>query len=418
VEDNLTGRALRETTARIADSLDASNGFDENNRIRELTVSSTLSHSFSSVHHTELGLEWTGVESRFFLVNALIDPISNAVGAWNLAGFLHDSMQLTSFSRLEPGLRVSYVASRRTVYAEPRLALRADGYASGLGTFSLRLAGGLYRQFINQFDLTSYGSSSAIPSILFWLPVDETMAPPRAYHLAFDLRLMPSERWSLAFESYYKWQPRLLTINYAGLQDIKTTTIHQYDPLKQYRFIKATRGRAYGGSLQATREGEVFTHRVTYSFSQAFQRFPYRFDNAEQPTPWNIPHRFSFDTEARLSDAISVDINWASQWGRSWALRRAYYDFLTLRESPPSFEPFDLSDPSSHEAPAYHRLDLGLTYRLETGQVATIFQFFMINALDRSNVYDLSFEPSLSGVLPVSRTLPGRQFTLSLRVDY
>lgn len=418
VEENLSQLALDQVIRQANDSLNARAGFREDNNIRELAFTSTLSHSISPNHNADIGLEVLHAKSRFFLENAAIDPIYTTVGAWNISGFLNNYYQLTAFTRLETGVRVSYIPSRQTAYAEPRLALRHDAFSRTLGNYSFRFAAGVYRQFVNQFDLTSLGTSSAIPSILFWLPPDETLSPPRAYHFALEALFAPTSTWTIGIESYFKEQPRLLTINYAGLQEIKTTSEHYYGPLKQGRFITSTNGRAYGASLQLSHKGKFFTHRTAYALSQARQRFPYRFDNKLQPTPWNIPHRFTFDTSAALSKVLSLDVNWISQWGRSWAFRRAYYDFLALSPTPRSFEPFDLSRPGTHIAPAYHRLDLGFKYQIKTNRMVTSVQVFVINALDRANTYDLSLEPTEAGLQTLPRTLPGRQFSLSLRVDY
>lgn len=418
VEENLSQLAFEQVIRQANDDLNTKAGFSEDNHIRELAFTSTLSHSITPSHNADIGLEILHAKSRFFFENAAIDPIYTQVGAWNISGFLNNYYQLTAFTRLETGVRVSYIPSRQTAYAEPRLALRVDALSPVVGNYSLRFAAGVYRQFVNQFDLTSLGTSSAIPSILFWLPPDETLSPPRAYHFAVEALFAPGPDWTVGIETYFKEQPRLLTINYAGLQDIKTTSVHYYGPLKQGRFIVPTHGRAYGASLQLIHKGIFFTHRTAYALSQARQRFPYRFDNELQPTPWNIPHRFTFDTSATLSEALSLDLNWISQWGRTWAFRRAYYDFLALSPTPRSFDPFDLSNPAAHIAPAYHRLDFGIKYRIKTNRMVTSVQAFVINVLDRANTYDLSFEPAASGLQTLPRTLPGRQFSLSLRVDY
>ncbi|NKN80846.1 TonB-dependent receptor, partial [Weissella cibaria] len=131
-------------------------------------------------------------DSEFNLNNQFIPAFWYHGSAWTGGTYLKGTLAPGWHLTLEPGLRLTYAARRRTVYAEPRLALRYDRETGPLGPYALRLAAGLYRQFVNQFELTSSGPTAAVPSVPFWLPIDRTLAPPRTYHLAAEALLMPS----------------------------------------------------------------------------------------------------------------------------------------------------------------------------------------------------------------------------------
>ena len=416
IEPNPSDDLLDDTARASRNSESLSRGSEEGNTIQEYTLDAILDYSFSAVHNVEVGLEASYVDSRFTFDNAFITPFQYDTGVVHMAGYVHDEITPTANTTIEPGMRVTYLPSRQTVYAEPRLALRFDGYDRFAGDYALRIAGGVYRQFINQFDLTSLGATSAVPSILFWLPVDKSLAPPRAYHMTFDALFAPAAGWQLGLETYVKWQPRLLTIDYANIQEITPDDLE--GPVYQHRFIAATRGRAYGANINLEHTGRFLKKNLQYGFSRSLQRFPDRFDNELLPSPWNVPYRIVLDLEARVTSSLSAEANWISEWGRRWAYRRAYYDFLGPRNLPVSFAPFELDSPENDVLPAYHRLDLGVSYKISSGRFASFLQLFVVNVLDRHNTYDQGFEPAGSSLTRVPRALPGRQFSLSVRVDY
>ena len=390
----------------------------ERNFIQELSLGTTFSHSFSAFHHTDIGLEATLINTKFDYQSAFVAPIRHRINTSNFTGFIQDQIALDAYTTIEPSIRLTYIPLHRQFYAEPRLSFRYDDVHPQLGNYAFRLAGGLYRQYVNQYDLTSFGTTSAAPSILFWLPIDETLTPPSAYHLAFDFLLSPNNAWRMNFEAFAKWQ-RVLTLDYAGLQQFSTDDNPQLlTNVPQALFISRAKGRSLGGSLQIERKGEIFNIRAGYNYVKAIQQFPGRFNDEQIAVPWNTPNRINVDTQARLSENVKLEANWTSQWGRQWSLRRAYYDFLAFRSLSVSIDPFNLNTPLSHNVPAYQRLDLGTTVSFFSDRVQTNIQFFVINALDHQNVYDhvLTFSDGNSGASP--RNLPGRQYTLSVRVDY
>ena len=415
-----TPEAIERAAATFEPELGRSLGSDEGNKVEEVSLRAELSHSFSPRHHAEAGLDATHVDSRFQLRNQYIASFKHEAAAWDLAGYMKGNHSFGLETTLEPSVRLTYLPHRQTVYAEPRLALRYDRAASRIGPYALRLAGGLYRQFTNQFELTSSGSTSAVPSVLFWLPVDSALAPPRVYHLAADALFMPDPNWTISLEGYYKGQPRLLTVDYVALL---TDNPAQWPPppaveMQQSEFISPTKGRAYGGSIRVERSGKRLSTTLGYSFSRALRRFPGRFDGRMKPAPWNVPHRVTLDATLTLHKALAADVNWRSAWGRRWAFRRAYYDYLALRNPAPSFDPYDLNQPSDHKVPPYHRLDAGLTYEQAVGQATVQVRAFLVNVLDRNNVYDWSLERDGEEINRITRTLPGRHGVLSLRFNY
>ena len=412
--------ALEQAIAAFEPELGHAGGSEEHNKIRELALKVEFSHSLSPRHHVEAGLDARHVDSRFQLKNQFLAAFMHEAAAWDVAGYAQGELSFGLQTTLEPGVRLTYLPLRQAVYAEPRLAVRYDRAASRIGPYAARVAGGVYRQFTNQFELTSSGSTSVVPYVSFWLPVDSTQAPPLVYHLAADVLLMPAPRWTISLESYYKWQPRLLVVDYARLRSEHPAVWPPTDPvvLSQEDLVGVARGRAYGGSARLHRTAERLDASVSYSYSRALHRYPGRFDGRMEPAPWNQPHRLTLDATVTMTPTLSIDANWRGAWGRRWAARRAYYDYLALGDEPLTFELFDLNRPADQVVPPYYRLDAGLTYARSWGRTTMQLRAFVVNVLDRNNVYDWSVEETPAGEARIDRTLPGRHPVFSLRLDY
>ncbi|MDZ4698809.1 MAG: carboxypeptidase-like regulatory domain-containing protein [Rhodothermales bacterium] len=406
---------LDSLSARIADAP----GSSEGNQVNEYALVGQVSHSFSPSRQLDLGIEGSRTESWFLLRNAFLRPFQYERNAWLLAGFIKSTTSLGLGLVLEAGLRTTYLPARQTLYGEPRLALRYDRQGGVLGDYALRFSGGLYRQFTNQFELTSTGATAVVPSIRFWLPVDASMAPPRVAHLVGDLLLMPATGWSVRLESYLKLQPRLVDIDYVRiLQELRRNGTTEIVGLTdQSAFISPMAGRSAGGSLSVQRDADWGDFSVGYSYSHAVRRYPGRFGEAFVPVPWNEPHRVVAEARLPLLSYLSATVAGQGSWGRRWALRRTYYDFLAAGSAPPVTGAIDLNAPGDEGVPAYLTFDIGLTYEQRVGPTWVRFRATVLNLYDRQNVYDYSIEQNGDVFDRVPRVLPGRQVVLSLRLD-
>jgi len=395
--------------------IDDGPGTDEDHSLREYTAKAVINHSLSASRHVELGVSASRLNSRFRFGNQFVAPFDQVGGVWQGAGYLNGTLSLGWRLTLDPGIRLTYAPTRRTAYFEPRLAIRYDRKQSRIGPYALRFAGGVYRQYINQFDLTSIGSTSVVPSILFWLPVDSTRSPQRAYHLSSEALFMPGKAWTLRIETYYKWLSHLLDIDYLRL--LLGPAGREVDAeVPQSSFIGEAHGKAYGGSIKIAYQTRRWDVAVQYAYSFTVRTFSSRFDGKEMPTPWNEPHRVAFDLRLRLAPGLHIGLNARSEWGRSWALRRIYYDYGPFFPTSVSFTPFNLDRPSDQTIRAYQRVDLGLTYRRAFGGTQLMFRAFVNNIFDRNNVYDQGLIGNYNGVSTRNRTLPGRYPLFSIRV--
>ena len=397
------------------DSLMANLKSSEENQISELSAQVNLYHSISSSHHLEMGLEAAYTDSRFSFFQPFVDPFQTQPSNGFWAGYVQSTLSVGPRMVVTPGLRLTYVPVLSTVYAEPRMAWRIDGPSEWLGTYALRLSGGVYRQYVNQLEITGYGTSSVVPSAYFWLPLDGSHAPARSYHLAMDAMALPAQNWTLRAEAYIKWLHRALNYDHVRAQDLEA------DPdeyIAQADFLTSVKGRAAGIGASIGYEGDDIGGSASYEFSHTTQQFPGRFEGQQISVPWEVPHRIRLNGKVRLTPFLQFESTWTQNWGRSWGFRRGYYDVFALWEPNIDFSIPNFDAPDEDALPSIKRLDMGLTFSWKNRGYQSRLQLFVLNVLDHENLYDYGVEIQAAAFSQVPRRLPGRQVTASLRMDF
>ena len=419
VEDTPTAES------RLRNQLNATETADDTNLVNEWAGEARATYSLTPAHLLEGGLEVARIAHRFRLGggNGLgLNPLSLDDAQWRIAGFVTHHWTLGVRTVIEPGLRVTYVPDRQTAYAEPRLSIRHD-FAEGPIT-AVRLAGGLYRQFVGQYDLSNLGPSALAPSVRFWIPVGRGIAPPRTYQAALDVLATPHPAWTLQAEGYAKWQPLLHALDYDALvQHAAENTA--METMTQADLLEEGEGYAYGVAVRLTHAHNRGTTSVSYGYDVAQRRLPSRFDGRYVQAPWNEPHRLTARADLRVAGPWQAHGRWRTVLGRAWGYRQAYYDFF----EDALLGTFAFDTPSDATVPAHHELDLGVSFthafgavRLGTPTVAA--RVDVLNVLDRDNVLDWSLQGSEAAAgtstgtsyVPLTRYLPGRSVRLSLQL--
>ena len=289
---------------------------DEWNEIRELAFGTDFSHSFTSNVFLDVGLNVGHTESHFLIQNPRIPRFYYGMNAWDFSGHITPRFSLGMKTTLEPGVRLTYLPERTTLYAEPRFVLRTDQETQSAGSIAFRIAGGLYRQYINQYELTNFHSTAVVPSVLFWLPNDRSLAPPEAIHLATDVLWIPSPAFSFTAEFFTKWQQRILTLDYNQVLTRANSGEAQAGSYAlQKFFIGVGSGRTHGVSFRGRTELEGLTGTLTYNYTWARRSFPGRFNEEQVPVPWNVPHRLMLELDGAIFSGINANVRWQGRMG-------------------------------------------------------------------------------------------------------
>ncbi len=338
------------------------------------------------------------------LTTTLVQP-----SRWLIGGFLEDALSFSELSSLTFGSRFSFIPSHGRIYLEPRISWRQDVQTSKGMPWAYRFSSGIYRQYTSQFDLAPYSETALLPSFRLWIPVGKEEKPSYAYHLTADIVLHPRSQVSLTLESFLKYSPRKIILDYSRLAEGPTTE---------------ARSRIVGGAASGTWSSRSIQLEGTYSFELSQIQQPSRFEGAWISAPWEAPHRFSFSLDTTVLPNLSINLLGRVIAGRTWAYRLSYYNYLPLTSAAEEIAELDLSHPEEHKIPAFAQFDAGLTYNLTIDPLQLQFSFVVLNVLDRQNVVDLMIEDVSAEVGAAgnpssrfSRTALPRLFLLSLQIS-
>ena len=415
---------------------------DNGNRIHEYAVEARLDYAALDRWSLEAGIEPTYTLSRFLVHGTRQAPIAHASGGWRLAGFLTNRFTLSRRLTLDAGSRFTYLTAQQKMYAEPRLALRYDHPGGALGPWSARLATGLYRQFVNQFDVSSRSARALLATSRMWLGVDDTISPPHTAHLGGEMGFRPATGWTVRLEGYYKQHLHLLAVDYAAptqqrvipqtggtdaFNDAEASANFLAGDLPipsqpQSSFLADGEGYAYGGAALVEKKWHRLRLEARYEYSRSERSFGSFYNGNTITTPWNEPHRIELAFDLAPTDGLTILGRWHSIWGRTWGFRQSYYDFLgAYRErllavarsnTTPEETDFDvlsihdiinhivayqLQHPEDHQLPALHQLDLSLAYTHKLGATTAQIRLDLLNVFDYNNVADwrFAFDPEI-----------------------
>ena len=415
---------------RLRTALDALDLPDNGNALRELTLEADATVVLARGQELTAGAEATAVRNRFHLLSSgfgatAFRDLDAEVAQGRLAAFVTGRHRLGARWTVEPGLRLTARAAAGDVLAEPRLAVRYDALpADRLGPVPLagvaaRLAAGVYRQFTTRVELATFGPSALVPDVAVWLPVDGSVAPPAALHAAGEVLWQPSERWAARVEGYAKALPRVYALDYAVLLAGGAPA----DPLaEQAAFLLVEEGRSVGAGARVERQSPRWAASAGLAVARTERRSDARFGGRWVPAPWAEPVRATLGLDVlavgRRDAGVLVRARALGVWGRTWALRRAYYDVLpALGVDAAGTVAFDR--PEADRLAPLLTVDVGVAATLPLGGDRRVeLAVDVANALDRRNVLDWSLHPDAAGgVAAAPRALPGVQPSARLRVS-
>ena len=241
-------------------------------------------------------------------------------------------------------------------FTEPRLALTITNRRRSPLTWGIRVATGLYHQFITQHDLSTANLGAVLPSLRIWIPVQTNQTPPRSMHVALNVHLEQPGNWLVQMETYLRNQPNTLALRQLPNENFFPT----FPPVETGpdMFLEEASGRAYG--MAATIEKTINTVRfaTTAEWNQAWRRIPSYLENRRIQPPWLHPFQIQSTLGWQPASPWLVQAKWNAVWGRKWGFRQIYYDTLASDEELSQFPPVDLSDPEAHSLPPFTRLIL------------------------------------------------------------
>ncbi len=395
--------------ARVADVF-GSNAADrrETNGVQEYALDAVTRVSATDRGELVLGTEIARTGSHVDMNNGVFRPMLNRSGAWRMSQFTEWRQQWAHGLQGDAGLRLTWVPTFATVYAEPRVSLRGE-HARADDVIAWRVSGGVHRQFVSQFELPALGPTAVASGVRFWLPVDGSIRPAESFHTTSEFVWRHQRGFEVHTEAYYKWLNSVPALDFGILLGAGGAMPHD---IPQAMFVGRSRGHTFGAGVRVTQRAQWATATLGVDGGQSVRTFPGRFGGREQRTPWNESLRITSSIESQLPGSVELSLQSRHVWGRTWALRRAYYDL--------AIDGLPVNTPGNDALPAWHEVDVAFARALRIGSARTVLSLSALNVLGRLNTIDQWLVPGFTdnSVARESRTAVGRQLLLTMRIAY
>ena len=393
----------------------------DRNEITDVTFLTELTQYFSSQNRTRFGLEIKFIDYNFELKDLFYFPTSNSNQFGLITSYASNKFTLSRNFWLEAGLRSTYSSSSQRAYLLPRASITFDSEQTRIGFHTLNLRAGIYRQFINQFDIANVGPSAIQPFNRISVPVDESINTPVSYQSAFSWSIMPSDKFRFSLDAYYKIEPQNYEINFLN---ILTGTEPGVSQIKdQEEFLSVSEMNAYGGafSIEAFLKQPQIHFKLIQQTNISKQKIENRFNSSWNHTSWSEPFSSSAFINLKASKNISLIYNFRWIPTRYWAFSRSYYDFLTTHNEN-QFGQFDINDPDNISLDDYFRMDLSVNITVPFDRFNLSSRVDLVNLTNRSNEVSYHLTPvERNGDIEYqlsTRTLNGFLPSISFQIDF
>lgn len=359
----------------------------EGNSIRHLLGRTEFSYSFAPSFTIDAGLQLDRIHSDVEISNLSYLPADTRLASTHVSTYLNARHTWNSQWRVNYGSRLTWLNRSGKSYAEPRASIQFDEPDAGVGYWSARLAGGLYRQFVNENDVTNVGATSIVPAFTIWSHADESELP-KSYHLTGSFLAEPSGQTSFSLEAYYKWQPVTNITSYSNLllgSDQDRTGVKA--------FAETTTMRALGGGIRFNQSlaGSRLRFMAGYDYSYTQLHLDTQFGK-KLPAPWNEPHRTQMRAMWKIVPDLTVAAIWQGVWGRSWGFRQSYYNYLQFQDAG-QIPGYSFDNPADDKPGSFQQVDLSFIYQPAIGVAEMDIRLELINVFNRMNVLEQSLIP-------------------------
>ena len=394
----------------------------EGNHIRHFIIRGDGSYSFTPRWQLDGGIQLDQVSSGVDISDLTYREVQTSQTSSLIGGYLSSNHRFGNQWKLNLGSRLTYSAFAQNLFIEPRASIQFDNTDSKIGYWSARFAGGLYRQFINEYQITNSGPTSIVPSFSLWSHADGS-AIPKAWHLSGSFLIEPDEQTGIKLEGFYKWQPVANITSYVSLGQHENPATVPESVDRFNVFGESTEITALGGGVRLNRSFANSRLNLLAGYDYSYTRVDYSTQFGRTlPAPWSEPHRTQLRAIWRAFPGFSVVSKWQGIWGRTWAYRQAYYNFLPFRDSEAEF-PISHNSPEMDTLPAFHQVDLSFIYQSGLGAADLEIRIDLINLFNHTNILDKSLQPIMNGNENVhyeiyNRALPGFYPSASLMLKF
>ena len=217
-----------------------------------------------------------------------------------------------------------------------------------------------------------------------WLPSTERVNPQTSWQVAGGLAKTFRERYEVSLEGYYKQMKNVISyaegasfITFGDWQD----NVVQGD------------GEAYGAELLVRKKTGKLTGWIGYSLNWTWRQFDEINFGERFPFKYDRRHDLSIVGIYEFNERVSLSASWVFGSGNAYTLPEARYTGQFTNgfffDPNPSFSASFFQARNNERTPAYHRMDVGVSFKKQKKRYLRTWSFGAYNAYSRANPFFL-----------------------------
>ena len=290
--------------------------------------------------------------------------------------YVEDDVRLTNRLKVNAGVHLSafQVPGRTYGSVQPRLSVRyrlAERWA-------LKASAVTMQQYIHLLSNAGVG----LPTDL-WVPATERVQPQRAWQVAAGVSgSLQGGRYEVSLEGYYKEMGGLITYRQGAVFA---------DPSGSWQdqVLTGGAGTSYGAEVFVQRKRGRTTGWLGYTLSWTDRQFDGLNRGRPYPFRYDRRHDLSLVVSHRLSERFDVSSTWVYGTGNAITLPAAEYAPAGTPLGSFGFfgSLYYYDERNGFRMPAYHRLDLGVSYYFSRQPNEHMLSLSFYNAYNRKNPF-------------------------------
>jgi hypothetical protein len=389
-----TSRFYSNTTVSVSDynysiqnKIDT-RSFKLGSSIRDYSIRTDFDYQLDSANAIKVGA--TAV-SHDFVVGRLTGGTSDGTVSFNsdiaykgaeYGIYASDDYTVNSRLALNIGARVSGFSKDTSFFAgfEPRFSARYN-------LTDLVSLKGSYTRMVQYVHLVS-NSGASLPTDV-WYPSNGRVKPQLSNQVALGIsKISGSGKYLFTNEVYYKWMHRQIDFR-DGAQLFGNPNLDQ-------EFIFGE-GYSYGNEIYFEKKTGKTTGWLGYTLSWTNRKFPEINGGKIFPTRYDRRHDITAVVMHQLNERISLTGSWVYGTGSAYSVPVGKIVLQDIPHAGTTYGPLYPTERNNYRMVAYHRLDLGMVYKLKPRWGESDLTFSIYNVYNRRNPYFIYIDAIKNG---------------------
>ena len=352
------------------------NGSVEDNNILDYTLRMDNEYRLTQNNTLEFGMQASYMDIGYYYTqNDTLEMIDARIKGITLAGYLQDKIYIKDKLTLVYGLRSTWYNLTNKLYLEPRASVNYKLNER----WNLKASWGKFYQYTNRVVRENVLEGNRD----FWLLADDEMIPvSSAYHYIAGISY-EAPRYLLDVEVFYKPMNGLAeyTMRNSGFRMMTTSSLPE-------NFYEGS-GTAKGFEVLLQKKFGSYTGWLAYTYSRVEHQFDELNGGEPYPSMYDQPHEVNFVNTYQWGNWV-LGATFVYNTGQTYTAPVGAYQMTLLDGTVADF--IHVGDKNGYRLPAYHRLDLSVTYRFTIGQTKSNLGFSFFNVYGRDNVWYREFD--------------------------